>query len=74
MGVLLAPLAIDWSDVFLDIVLPKTDRTVGIQWAVLGPIWLLLLGYSWTQDRDIKHFIWGIVVITFAWFLARMIH
>lgn len=67
-------LAVDWSEFFLDIVLPKTDRTVGIQWAVMGPIWLLAVGYSWQFDRDIRHFIQGLCLFSFSWFLARMIH
>lgn len=61
-------------DVLLDIVLPKTDRIVAIQWLVMGPIWLFLVAYSWGRERDIRHFIQGLCLITFAWFLARMIH
>lgn len=68
------PLAVDWTDFFLDIVLPETDRTVGIQWAVMAPIWMFVIGYSWGCSRDIRHFLQGLCLITFAWFLARMIH
>lgn len=67
-------LAVDWSEFALDVVLPKTDRIVGIQWAIMGPIWLLAIGYSWQVQRDIRHFIWGLAMINFAWFMARMIH
>lgn len=69
-----AMLAVDWSEFFLDIVLPKTDRIVAIQWAVMGPIWLLAIGISWQTERDIRHFIWGLCMINFSWFMARMIH
>ena len=67
-------IAIDWSEFLLDVVLPKTDRVVAIQWAAMGPIWLVLIALSWQYDRDIRHFLWGITLINFAWFLARMIH
>ena len=66
--------AVDWSEFLLDIVLPKTDRIVGIQWAIMGPIWLFAIGYSWQTERDVRHFIWGLCMINFAWFMARMIH
>jgi len=65
---------IDVSELLLDLVLPKTDKTVAIQWAIMGPIWLLAIGFSWQFVRDIRHFIWGLCMINFAWFMARMIH
>ncbi len=58
----------------LDLVLPKTDRTVAIQWALMGPIWLFAIALSWQYERDIRHFLWGLCVINLAWFLARMVH
>jgi len=67
-------IAVDWSEFALDIVLPKTDRIVAIQWAIMGPIWLFVIALSWQYERDIRHFLWGICVINFAWFLARMVH
>lgn len=72
--VVTTPLAVDWSELLLDVVLPETDRAVGIQWAVMGPIWLFAVGYSWGCERNIRHFVQGLCLITFAWFLARMIH
>lgn len=66
--------ALDVSELLLDLVLPKTDQTVAIQWAIMGPIWLLAIGFSWQVERDIRHFIWGLCMINFAWFMARMIH
>lgn len=66
--------AIDWSELALDVVLPKTDRTVGIQWAIMGPIWLFMIALSWQYERDIRHFMWGLCTINLAWFLARMVH
>ena len=67
-------LAVDWWNLFLDIVLPRTDRMVAIQWAIMGPLWLFFVGLSWGYDRDIRHFIQGVCLITFSWMLARMIH
>jgi len=67
-------IAVNWSEFALDIVLPKTDRVVAVQWAIMGPIWLFVIGLSWQYERDIRHFLWGICVINFAWFLARMVH
>jgi len=67
-------IAVDWSGLALDVVLPKTDRTVAIQWAVMGPIWLFAIALSWQLERDIRHFIWGLCTINLAWFLARMVH
>ncbi len=72
---MLSPIiAVDWSEVVLDVILPKTDRIVAIQWAIMGPIWLFVIALSWQYERDIRHFLWGICTINFAWFLARMIH
>lgn len=67
-------IAVDWSEAFLDIALPKTDRIVAFQWAIMGPIWLFVIALSWQYERDIRHFMWGVCMINFAWFLARMIH
>ena len=64
----------DWTNLFLDVVLPRTDRIVAIQWGIMGPIWLFMVGLSWQYERDIRHFIWGLCLINFAWFMARMIH
>ena len=67
-------LAVDWTDLFLDIVLPETDRVVAIQWAIMGPMWLFAIGYSWGLDRDLRHFVQGLCLFNFAVFMARMIH
>ncbi|MGY9083914.1 MAG: hypothetical protein ACKVK3_15030 [Acidimicrobiales bacterium] len=67
-------IAVDWGELALDIVLPKTDRVVAVQWAIMGPVWLFVLALSWQCERDIRHFLWGVCMINFAWFLARMVH
>lgn len=67
-------LAVDWGDFFLDIVLPETDRGVFQQWGVMMPIWIIAIFLVRKKDRDIKHFVWGVCLLNFAWFMARMIH
>lgn len=67
-------LAIDWNEIFLDLVLPETDRGVAIQWAIMGPIWLFVVGLSWQYERDIRHFLWGLCMANLAWFMFRMSH
>lgn len=68
------PLAVDWNELLLDIALPETDRMVAIQWAVMGPIWLFVTGLSWKYEKDIRHFIWGLVMANLAWFSFRTLH
>jgi len=68
------PLAIDWNELLLDIALPETDRVVAIQWAIMGPIWLFVVGLSWQYDKDIRHFLWGLVIANLAWFSFRTVH
>lgn len=67
-------IAVDWNELLLDLALPETDRGVALQWGILGPIWLFAIGLSWQYERDIRHFMWGLVTINLAWFLARMVH
>lgn len=67
-------IAVDLGEVALDLVLPKTDRVVAIQWMVMGPLWLFAIALSWQYERDIRHFLWGLCTINLAWFLARMVH
>jgi len=67
-------IAVNWSDFLLDIAFPKTDRIVAIQWGIMGPIWLFTIALSWQYDRDVRHFLWGLCTINFAWFMFRMVH
>jgi len=72
--VLLHIVAVDWGEFFLDLALPETDRAVAIQWAIMGPVWLFVIGLSWQYERDIRHFMWGVCMINFAWFMFRTVH
>jgi hypothetical protein len=63
-------------DLLLDLVLPRTDRAVAIQWAVMAPIWLvaLIAIRRVTPNKDYRQFVYGLVIMNLAWFGARMIH
>lgn len=61
-------------DFVIDLLLPKTDRIVAIQWVVCGLFWPLPLLWARKQDRDIKHFVWGLAMMNLAWFAARTVH
>lgn len=60
----------------LDIVLPRTDRVVFIQWAIMTPFWLLVLIVTFrrTPVKEYRQFVVGLAVMNLAWFCARMIH
>ena len=62
------------GDFFLDLLLPKTDRVVGIQWIVMSAFWFLVIALTWRKERDIRHFVWGLAMLNLAWFAARVIH
>lgn len=61
-------------DLLLDLLLPKTDRTVAIQWIVAFCFWLPVIWLTRHQERDIKHFVWGLAVANLAWFAFRTVH
>ena len=62
------------KEFFLDLVLPKTDRVVAIQWIVMAVVWLVALIAVRSRDRDIRHFVLGLAVVNLAWFAARTVH
>ena len=45
------------GDLLLDLLLPKTDRTVAIQWIVATVVWITAIWLVRKQDRDIRHFV-----------------
>ncbi len=61
---------------FLDIVLPRTDRIVFIQWAIMTPFWIitLIVVYRRTPVKEYRQFAVGLAIMNLAWFCARMIH
>ncbi len=61
-------------DILLDLVLPKTDRIVAIQWAIMAPLWVVGLWISRRWSKDLRQFVWGLVLLNAGWFMARMVH
>ncbi len=66
----------DIGTFLLDIFLPRTDRIVFIQWAIMTPFWLLVLVVTFrrTPVKEYRQFAVGLAVMNLAWFCARMIH
>jgi hypothetical protein len=58
----------------LDVLLPKTDRTVAIQWAIMAPFWLAMFWATRRQSKDIRTFVFGLAMLNLAWFAARTVH
>jgi len=66
--------ALDLTDAVLNVLLPSTDRVVFIQWAVCALFWPLPLWWASRQERDKKHFIYGLAMANLAWFAIRTVH
>ncbi len=62
------------GEFLLDLLLPKTDRVVAIQWAIMTPFWLLTFWLTRRQPKDIRTFIYGLAMLNLAWFAARTVH
>ena len=58
----------------LDLLLPKTDRTVAIQWLVMTPFWLVTNFAVRKQSKDVRLFVAGLAMLNLAWFAARTVH
>ena len=61
-------------ELLLDLLLPKTDRGVALQWSIMLPFWLIVFVVTRHQSRDIRMFIYGVAMLNLAWFGARTIH
>ena len=62
------------SDLVVDLLLPRTDRVVAIQWIVMSVLWVVAIAAVWHQPRDIRQFVLGLVMVNLGWFGVRMIH
>lgn len=62
------------GEFLLDIILPKTDRIVAIQWIVMASVWAIVIPLTWRKERDIRHFVWGMAMLNLAWFSVRVVH
>lgn len=58
----------------VDLALPKTDRAVAIQWAVMVPLWLAVFYFTRKQSKDARLFIYGVAMLNLAWFAFRTVH
>lgn len=61
-------------DFFVDLLLPETDRAVGVQWIVMSVVWATALITTRRQSRDVRTFVLGLAMLNLAWFAARTIH
>ncbi len=61
-------------DLVVDLLLPKTDRAVTIQFVVMGAVWALVLPWSFRWRREYRTFVIGLALLNIAWFGARAIH
>lgn len=58
----------------LELLLPRTDAGVYVQWAVMVPLWLTLLITTRQWSKDARLFMWGLATVNVAWFMIRMAH
>jgi len=58
----------------LDLLLPRTDGGVYVQWTVMGVFWLIVLVAIRRWSKDARLFIWGLATVNLAWFMIRMAH
>ena len=61
------------SDLLVDLALPRTDAGAFVQAAIAVPIFGIAL-WRVRHNRDIRAFVAGLAVITFAWFALRTLH
>ena len=58
----------------LDLLLPRTDAGVAVQWAVMAPFWLIVLVATRRWSKDSRLLLWGLATVNVAWFMIRMAH
>ncbi len=57
-----------------DILLPRTDEAVFLQWIIMIPVWLIAVVRTRKWARDYRHFVWGLIMVNLAWFAIRAAH
>ncbi len=57
-----------------DLLLPRTDDGVTVQWLIMVPFWLIVAVSARRLPRDVQLLIWGLATMNLAWFLLRMAH
>ena len=64
----------DVGEFLLDLLLPKTDRVVFIQWGIAAAFWPVALFMTRKAAKDTRTFVIGLAVLNIAWFAARTVH
>ena len=64
----------DVGEFLLDLLLPKTDQGVFIQWGVAALVWPVVLFFARNASKDVRTFVIGLAVLNLAWFAARTVH
>lgn len=62
------------GELLLDILLPKTDRGVFVQWGIAAVVWPVVLFLTRKASKDTRTFVYGVAMLNLAWFAARTIH
>ncbi len=57
-----------------DLLWPATDRAVFIQWGVAAVFWTVVVGATWRIDRELRFFVWGLLMMNLSWFALRALH
>ena len=58
----------------VELLLPRTDAGVAVQWLVMVPFWALTVWRTWRFDHEVRLLVWGLGTVNLAWFLIRMAH
>ncbi len=58
----------------IDMLLPTSDSVVKIQILIASLFWAVVLFRTRNKQKEAKLFLWGLAVITFAWFALRAMH
>lgn len=61
-------------ELLLDLVLPKTDQGVFIQWGIAAFFWLAVFVGTRKINKDVRTFIYGLAMLNIAWFAFRTLH
>lgn len=61
-------------DLIVELALPRTDAGVAAQWAVMVPVWAIVLFLVRRADPGVRQFVLGLVMVNFAWFVVRTLH
>lgn len=61
------------KDFLIDLALPRTDAGAFTQAAIAVPLFAALLWRVW-RHHEVRIFVAGLAMMTFAWFALRTVH